>query len=89
MRNDKPFLTRIFHNNKFLLVLSVLLAIAFWAAVKVNYSDNSTRTISDVKVTLDTARAEENDCTAYYDEDDLLVDIVLFRENRSTSIPMR
>lgn len=77
MRKNKPFLTRIFHNNKFLLVLSVVLAIAFWAAVKVNYSDNSTRTISDVKVTLDTARAEENDFTAYYNEDDLLVDIVV------------
>ena len=66
---------RIFYNNKLLLVLSFVLAIILWAVVKVNYSENSTRVISDVRVTLDASLAAENDYVPFYDADALKVDV--------------
>ena len=43
------FFEKVFYNNKFLFILSLVLSVALWAAVKINYSDSTTRTISDVK----------------------------------------
>ena len=77
MNRDSSRLNRLMHNNKFLLIAAFFLSIAFWASIKVNYSDNSTRTINDVKVTLDVTQAEENDFTAFFDEQELYVDIVI------------
>lgn len=74
MKNKKNF-DRLFYNNKFVLAFSVLLAVVFWAAVKINYSDNTTRTISDVKISLDTSFASDNDFVAFVDSDKLTVDV--------------
>ena len=46
---------KIFYNSKLLLIFSFILAIILWAVVKVNYSENTTRTIEGVQVTLDTS----------------------------------
>lgn len=68
---------KIFYNSKLLLIFSFILAIILWAVVKVNYSENTTRTIEGVQVTLDTSLAEENDYVPFYDSDDLKVDVVV------------
>lgn len=75
MKNKKGFLEKIFYNNKFLFVFSLLLSICLWAVVKINYSDNSTRTLTDVKVSIDSSLAEENDYVAFVEESDLYVDV--------------
>ena len=66
---------KIFYNNKLMLVLSFVLAIILWAVVKVNYSENATRVITDVRVNLDASLAAENDFVPFYDSDMLTVDV--------------
>ena len=73
--NKKTIYERIFYNNKLILVLSFVLAIVLWAVVKVNYSENATRVITDVRVTLDASLAAENDFVPFYDSDMLTVDV--------------
>ena len=75
MKNKKFSFEKLFYNNKFLFVFSLLLAIALWTAVKVNFSGETTRTISDVKVTLDSTLAQVNDFVAFVSEEDLHVDV--------------
>ena len=68
---------KIFYNNKLLLVFSFILAIILWAVVKVNYSEDTTREIKGVPVTLDASLAEENDYVPFYGEDKLFVDVTV------------
>ena len=75
MTKDKKAFDKLFYNNKFVLAFSILLALVFWATVKINYSDNTTRTVSDVKITLDSTFAKENDFVAFIDSDKLTVDV--------------
>lgn len=55
------FFEKIFYNNKFLFILSLVLAVALWAMVKINYSGNTNKIITDVKVSIDSSLAQEND----------------------------
>lgn len=76
MKHEKiRFFEKLFYNNKFLMVFSVVLAIILWAVVKVNYSETTTRTISDVKITLDTKLAAENDFSAFTGQNGLYADV--------------
>ena len=68
---------KIFYNNKLLLVFSFILAIILWAVVKVNYSEDTTREIKGVPVTLDASLAEENDYVPFYEKNKLLVDVTV------------
>lgn len=74
-RIKTDFFEKIFYNNKFLFVLSLVLSIVLWAAVKINYSANTTRTITDVKATIDTTLASENDFVPFVEKDGLNVDV--------------
>ena len=69
------FFEKVFYNNKFLFVLSVILSVALWAAVKINYSDSTTRTISDVRFSIDSRLAQENDFEPFVDSEALKVDV--------------
>lgn len=69
------FFEKVFYNNKFLFVLSLVLSVALWAAVKINYSDSTTRTISDVKFTIDSRLAQENDFEPFIESGELKVDV--------------
>ena len=75
MKNKSGIFEKIFYNNKLLLVFCIILSITLWTAVKINVSDNTSRTISDVKVTIDTALLEENDFKVFAEEEDLYVDV--------------
>lgn len=67
--------TKFFYNNKVLFVISVLISIALWMAVKVNFSGNVTRTISDVKIDFDLSLAQESDYQVFLSEEDKSVDV--------------
>lgn len=75
MNNKKGIFEKVFYNNKFLLVFSFILAVSLWAVVKINFSDNTTRTISDVKVTIDSSLSEETDFVPFINQEDLYVDV--------------
>ncbi len=51
---SKNKLNDLFHNDKFVLVFSLLVAFGIWLAVVINVSPEASRTIKDVKVTIDT-----------------------------------
>ncbi len=69
------FFEKVFYNNKFLFVLSLVLAVALWAAVKINYSGNTNKIIADVKVSIDSSLAQENDYVPFVEEGGLNVDV--------------
>lgn len=69
------FFEKVFYNNKFLFVLSLVLAIALWAMVKINYSGNTNRIITDVKVSIDNSLAQENDFVPFVEEGGLNVNV--------------
>lgn len=75
MKNKTGIFDKVFYNNRLLLIFCAVLAVALWAAVKINVSDNTTRTISGVKVSIDTALLEENGFSVFADEEDLSVDV--------------
>ena len=78
MKKKKPGLfDRLFYSNKFLIVISLLLSVVLWAAVKINYSDSTTRTISDVKISIDDSAAQDNDFVSFVDQADLYVDVTV------------
>lgn len=69
------FFEKIFYNNKFVFCLSLVLSVALWATIKMNYSDSTTRTISDVRFSIDSRLAQENDFEPFFEADDLKVDV--------------
>lgn len=73
-KTNKSFFNSLFYNDKFLAVLCVLIAVVLWATVKINYSADTVRVLSDLKVNIGET-AEELDFTAFVDQDDLLVDV--------------
>ena len=79
MKNKSGLFEKLFYNNKFLAVFSFLLAVVLWATVKINVSDNTTRTISNIKVNIDTSLLDENDFKVFVSEEDLLVDVKVLK----------
>ena len=48
----KLSITKLFYNNKFVFVFSVLAAFAIWAAVVLNLSPEDERVIENIKVVI-------------------------------------
>lgn len=72
--SNKSFIDSLFYNNKFLAVFCAVMSVVIWATVKINYSADTQRTVSDVKVNL-SETSEDLDFTAFVDAQDLLVDV--------------
>lgn len=76
MKKNKRSLTeRLVYNNKFLLVFSVITAILLWGTVKVNYSNDITRVVDEVRVNLSASADEESGYRYFVDEEQLYVDV--------------
>ncbi len=73
--NKKSFIEQLFYNDRFLKVFSVVLAVCIWAAVKVNYSDKTFRTLNDVKISISSAVNESSDLIAFVDESELYCEV--------------
>lgn len=71
----KSIIERIVFNNKALMVFSVLIAIVIWASVKINYSEEVTRTLSDVKINIVSVVSEGSELVAFIDESELYCDV--------------
>lgn len=75
MKNKSGFFEKLLQKNRIVLALSLLIAIALWTVVKINYSDQTSRIISDVAVGFDTAFDEKSEYMPFYDSKDLIVDV--------------
>lgn len=72
--SNKSLIDRLFYNNKFLAVFCAVMSVVLWATVKINYSADTLRTVSDIRV--DMSESSENlDFTAFVSAEDLLVDV--------------
>ena len=71
----KSIIERIVFNNKALMIFSVLMAIVIWASVKINYSEEVTRTLSDVKINIASVVDEGSELVAFIDENELYCDV--------------
>ena len=74
-KGKKSSIESLFYNNKFLMVFSVIVAVLLWASVKINYSADVTRTLSDVKVNISDNISLPEDYKAFFDEEDLYVEV--------------
>lgn len=73
--NKKSSVEGLFYNNKFLMVFSVIVAITVWASVKINYSDDTVRNISDIKVSLNATLPQNSEFEAFYLDNELLAEV--------------
>ncbi len=63
-----------FQKPKFLMVFSLILSVFLWATVKINYSADTVRTVSDIRVNLGET-AQEYGLSPFIDEEALNVDV--------------
>ncbi len=75
-KNNKSIIEKIIYNNKLLMVFCLIISVILWAAVKINYSADTTRTISDIKITV-TNSADSSDFVPFIGEDELYADVVV------------
>ena len=75
--SKKSIIERIVFNNRALMVFSVLMAIVIWATVKINYSEEVTRTLSDVKINITASVDEGAELIAFVDENELYCDVTV------------
>ncbi len=75
-KNNKSVIEKIIYNNKLLMVFCVVISVVLWAAVKINYSAETTRTISDVKITVVNS-AEGSDFVPFIGEDSVSAEVVV------------
>jgi hypothetical protein len=74
-KGKKSSIESLFYNNKFLMVFSVIVAVLLWANVKINYSADVTRTLSDVKVNIAENISLPDDYKVFFDSEDLYVEV--------------
>lgn len=74
-KNKKISLESLFYNNRFLMIFSVLVALSLWTSVKINYSDETTRYLSDIKVNINTSVSQTGEYEAFYDAESILASV--------------
>ena len=75
MKELQTFLKKVRNSNITLIVISLLLSVLTWAVVKINFSDTTTKTLTNVKVNLDASLAEENSFYPFCSDESLQVDV--------------
>ena len=73
----KSIIERIVFNDRALMIFCVIVAIVIWASVKINYSDEVTRTLSDVKINITASVDEGAELTAFIDETELYCEVTV------------
>ncbi|MBQ3136013.1 MAG: hypothetical protein IJB74_00885 [Clostridia bacterium] len=74
-KNNKSIIEKIIYNNKLLMVFCLVISVILWAAVKINYSAETTRTISDVKITI--PNNDGSDLVPFVGTEDLYAEVVV------------
>ena len=95
MKKNKFSIGRLFYNDKFVMIFSVLVSIILWFTVSAtNTSTESHKVISDIPVTIELSQnAKDNDLMVFNDNQTASVSVsgssfivsqLLFRPGRST-----
>lgn len=74
-KENQSIISRIYHSNVSLVIFSLFLAVVVWSIVKLNFSESTTRVLTNLKVNLDTSIAEKNDYYAFCSDDELNVNV--------------
>ncbi len=74
-KGKKSLSEKLIYNNKFVMLVSVVMAVAIWVSVKVNYSTEITRVVKDVRISLNTSMSEQTGYKGFIDEEELYVDV--------------
>ena len=74
-KGKKSLSEKLIYNNKFVMLVSVVMAVAIWVSVKVNYSTEITRFVKDVRISLNTSMSEQTGYKSFIDEEELYVDV--------------
>lgn len=86
-KNKTKFFNKVFYNNKYLLLFSVILAVIIWAAVVMEFSPESEYIINNVPVKVS---SEGTDAAATglrpFGTEDLTVDVTIVGPRYSTKI---
>lgn len=69
------FIEKLFYNNKFLLAFSIVVSVIVWAIIAINYSDDSTRIVSDVQISVQSILSTQTEYVAFYSDEDLVADV--------------
>ncbi len=76
--NKKSFIESLFYDDKFLSVFCVLISVIIWITVKINYSSETARTVSDVKINISSLASVSSDFKAFVDEEELYADVEVY-----------
>ncbi len=77
MKKLNDFFHRIFYNNKFVAILSLVIALIIWLVVAVQFSPETTVTVKDVPVTVDYASLRNKLGLSAFGDTDFTVDVTL------------
>ena len=77
MKKSKFSLNNIIYNNRILLVFSVLAAIVIWLVIAVEFTPETTVTIKNVPVKIDTSYLKNTLSLEAYGEENLTVDVTV------------
>lgn len=77
MKKSKFTLNDIFYNNRILLVFSVIVAVIIWVVIAVEYTPETTVTIKNVPVKVDTSFLKNTLSLDAYGEEGLKVDVTI------------
>lgn len=75
MKSKSGFFEKLLQKNRVVFILSLLIAIGLWTTVKINYSGQSSRIISEVAINFDTTFDESSDYIPFFDAEDLLANV--------------
>lgn len=74
-KNQKSSIEGLFYNNKFLMAFSIIVAILLWATVKINYSADTARTVSDLKINIASTVNQSGDLEAFFGNEEILAEV--------------
>lgn len=71
-------LHKLFWNDRFVIIFSLVVAVIFWAAVCVSFSPNTTNVIEDVPIVIDTKNSVPSQCgLQVFGDENFTVDITV------------
>lgn len=77
MMKNKHKISDLFYDNRFLFIFSLIVAVGFWLVASVEFSTETTRTISNINVQIDYASIQENFDLEPFGQTKFSVDVVV------------
>ena len=75
MKSIRRIIKKAKNNNIVLIVFSLLLSIVIWSVVKTNFSEDATKTLTGLKISIDSSTSDGVEFFPFYNEKDLVADV--------------